>query len=141
VLQKGDRVFYADNSKDYLTRCDVFQRTVHGRGLVPVFYGGVGKIVRESNVDQRMRDDFYTAQAIVLYFGSPKEGSNDDDHWALHEIGHATASGASCLVYISKDFPREILLEHSYDGMAEVLSTEADFGAALQRDLAKLLAS
>jgi hypothetical protein len=141
VLHKDDRVFYADNSKDYLTRCDVFERTVQGRGLVPVFYGGVGKIVHKSNVDQRMRDDLYTARAIVLYFGSPKEGSNNDDHWALNEIGHATASGVPCLVYISKNFPREVLLEHGYDRVPEVLSTEADFGASSQRDLDKLLAS
>ena len=75
MLQKGERVFYADNSKDYLTRCGVFGQVVRDMGLEPVLYGGVGNMVRQSSVDSEIRNDFYTARAIVLYFGSPKQGA------------------------------------------------------------------
>jgi len=80
VLREGERVFFADSSRDYQARCDVFQRTVQGMGLEPVFYAGAGKAVHQSNLDREIRDDFYAARAIVLYFGSPKEGSNHEDH-------------------------------------------------------------
>ena len=48
-------------------------------------------------------------------------------------------SGVPCLVYVSKDFPKEILVRHGYQREAEVLSSEADFSTALQRDLAKFV--
>ena len=141
MLQEGERVFYADNSRDYLTRCDVFARVVRAAGLVPVFYGGVGNVVRQSNVDAEIRSDFYAARAIVLYFGTPKEGSDYEDHWVLQEIRHLAQSDVLCLVYVSKDFPREILATHGYHGEVEVVSSDADFGTMLQQGLAKLTAS
>jgi hypothetical protein len=141
VLQKGERVFFADNSKDCQARCAVFQRTVQGMGLEPVFYAGAGEAFRQSNLDREMRDDFYAARAIVLYFGSPKEGSDHEDHWVLQEIRHVAESSVPCLVYVSKDFPRDILVNHGYHGETEVLSSEVDFSTAVQRDLAKFLAS
>jgi hypothetical protein len=108
---------------------------------VPVFYGGVGNVVRQSNVDAEIRNDFYAARAIVLYFGSPKEGSDYEDHWVLEEIRHVAESGAPFLVYVSKDFPRDILANHGYRGEVEVVSSEVDFGTSLQRKLASLTTS
>jgi hypothetical protein len=131
--------FFADNSKDYLERCDAFARTVRDLGLVPVFHGGAGAAVRQSNQDGEMRDDFYGARAIVLYFGSPKEGSHYEDHWALSEIKHAVASGVDCLVYVSQDFPKAVLAKHGYSREPKVLSAEDDLGAALRSDLGNLL--
>jgi hypothetical protein len=141
VLQRRERVFFADNSQDYQARCDVFRRTVRSMGLQPMVYAGAVNAVRQSNLDREMRDDFYAARAIVPYFGSPKEGSDHEDHWVLRELRHVIESGVPCLVYVSKDFPRDILLNHGYNVEPEVLSTEADFGIALQRDLAKLVGS
>jgi hypothetical protein len=141
VLQNGERVFFADNSKGGQARADVFQKTVRGMGFVPVFYVGAGSAVRQSSLDSEMRGDFYSARAIVLYFGSPVEGSNDEDHWVLDELGHAIASGTPSLIYVSKDFPRDVLAKHGYRQDPEVLMTDADFGAALRRDLAKLAAN
>ncbi len=141
MLQKGERVFFADNSKDYQVRCEVFRGTVQGMGLEPAIYAGAGNAVRQSSLDRDMRDDFYAARAIVLYFGSPKEGSDHEDHWVLQEIKHVIESGVPCLVYVSKDFPRDILVKHAHNGEVEVLSTEVEFSTALQRDLAKLTAS
>jgi hypothetical protein len=140
MLQKGEPVFFVDNSKDNQAHCDVFQRTVQGLGLKPVFYAGPGKHVRHSNVDREMRDDFYAARAIVLYFGSPN-GSDYEDHWVLQEMRYVAASGVPIFVYVSKDFPRDILVNHGYSREPEVLSSEADFGAALRRDLASFIAS
>ena len=77
----------------------------------------------------------------MLYFGSPKEGGDHEDHWVLEEIRHLIGSGVPCLAYLSKDFPEEILVKHGYNGEVRVLSTEADFGAALQRDLNVAIAS
>jgi hypothetical protein len=138
VIRKDDRVFFADNSKDYLERCGAFTRTARGLGLSPVTYGGAGTAVRQSNQDREMRDDFYCAQAIVLYFGAPKDGSNHEDHWVLPEIKHCI-SGVDCLLYLSEDFPLSVLQNHGYVGQPKVLSGGEDFGAALQNDLQKLM--
>jgi len=141
VIRKGDRIFFADNSKDYLERCDVFASTARGLGLLPVFYGGAGAAVRQSNQDREMRGDFYGAQAIVLYFGSPKDGSDHEDHWILPEVKYAVESGLFCLVYVSKDFPKDILAKHGYNREAKVMSAEDDFGAILRDDLQKFIGS
>ena len=138
MIRKGDRIFFADNSKNYLERCDVFARTVLGLGLVPVFYGGAGAAVRRSNQDRAMRDDFYGAKAVVLYFGAPKDSSNHEDHWVLPEIKHRIA-GVDCLLYLSEDFLLSVLQNHGYVGQPRVLSDGEDFGAALQNDLQKLM--
>ena len=98
-------------------------------------------MVRQSNVDAEIRNDFYAARAIVLYFGSPKEGSDYEDHWVLREVRHIAETDVPCLVYVSKDFPRDILAEHSYRGEVEVVSSEAEFSTSLQRDLARLIGS
>jgi hypothetical protein len=133
VIKRGDRVFFADNSKGYLERCQTFATTARDLGLVPFWYGGVGRTVRDSNVDREIRDDFYGAQAIVLYFGDPKdEGSNYEDHWALPEIEYALNSGVSCLVYVSKEFPREVLTRYGYLGEAKSFDE-------LRNDVARLI--
>jgi hypothetical protein len=133
VIKKGDRVFFADNSKGYLERCRTFEATASELGLVPVSYGGVGRIVRDSNVDREIRDDFYGAQAIVLYFGDPKDDGNDyENHWVLPEIECALNSGVPCLVYVSKEFPREVLTRHGYRGEAKSFDE-------LRNDLAGLI--
>ena len=135
MIRKGDRIFFADNSKDHLERCDVFVRTARELGLVPVFYCGAGAAVQQSNQDREMRNDFYGAQAIVLYFGSPKDGSDYEDHWVLRELKYAVESGVSCLVYVSKDFPKDILVNYGYNHEAKVVSAEDDFAAILRDDL------
>jgi hypothetical protein len=133
VLKKGDRVFFADNSKGYLERCRTFEATAGELGLVPVSHGGVGRIVRDSNVDREIRDDFYAAQAIVLYFGEPKdEGSDYENHWVLPEIVYARNSGVRCLVYVSMEFPKEVLTRHGYRGEAKSFDN-------LKDDLARLI--
>ncbi len=140
MLQKGERVFFADNSKDDQARCAVFARTTRDLGLVPVSYSGAGTAVRHSSLDREIRNDFYAARAVVLYFGTPKEGSSHGDHWVLREIRHVASAGVPCLVYVSEDFPKEILVNHGYQNEPKVTS-EADFGAALGRDLASLIIS
>jgi hypothetical protein len=140
VLQKGERVFFADNSKDYLTRLQVFNGTVQGLGLLPAPYGGMGLEVRDSNVDAKMRDDFYGARAIVLYFGSPKDGSNYEDHWVLPELRHAVAAGVDFLIFVSEDFPKAILARHGYDRDPVVILPQDDFGTVLKAALEGLLA-
>lgn len=107
--------------------------------LQPVVYSGAGNAERQSTLDRELRDDFYAARAIVLYFGSPKQGGDYEDHWVLQEIRHIIGSSVPCLVYVSNDFPRAILAKHGYDQEPKIVSTNADFGTALQRDLSNLI--
>ena len=139
MIKKGDRVFFTDNSKGYLERRDVFEVAVRNGGLTPIFYGGAGAAVRRSNQDSEMRDDFYGADAVVLYFGAPEENSNHEDHWVLPEIIHLMAAGVDCLVYVSDDFPLSVLAKYGYAGQPRALSVGDDFGAALQDDLQKMM--
>lgn len=139
MINKGNRVFFTDNSKGYLERCNTFAKIVRSIGLDPVFYGGAGAAVRRSNQDKEIRDDFYGVQAIVLYFGAPEDDSNYDDHWVLPELRYCDAIGVDCLLYISEEFPLNVLQKYGYVGQPRMLSVGADFGAALQNDLQKII--
>ena len=46
-----------------------------------------------------------------------------------------------CVKGLSNYFPTDILVKNGYSREAQVVSAEADFGNALQRDLASLVAS
>jgi hypothetical protein len=140
VIRTGARIFFADNSKDYLGRCDVFARVATGLGLTPIVWGGAGLAVRHSNQDGAIRDDFYSAQAVVLYFGSPNDGSNHEDHWVLPELRHRIASGVGCILYASENFPISVFQKYGYAGEPRVLSGGDDFGSALQYDVQELIA-
>lgn len=140
VIKKGDRVFFADNSKSYLERCEAFERIAQSAGLIPVYYGGAGMAVRQSNQDRDIRDDFWNAEAIVLYFGAPKDNSNHEDHWVLPEISRRVATGVDCLIYVSDDFPLNTLQKYGYMDQPRVLSAGDDFGAALRSDLQNIIA-
>ena len=140
MIKKGDRVVFTDNSKGYLERCDAFARIVRSTGLIPVFYGGLGAAVRQSNQDKEIRDAFWEAQAIVLHFGAPKDNSNHEDHWVLPEISHRIATGVDCLIYVSDNFPLSILQKHGYAGQPKLLSAGDDFGAVLRSDLQNIIA-
>jgi hypothetical protein len=140
LLQKGERVFFADNSEGDQAHCELFARTARALGLETVFHAGAGAAVRHSSLDREIRNDFYAARAVVLYFGAPKEGSNHEDHWVLPEIRHVANTGVPCLVYVSENFPKAILANHGYQSEPNV-TTEADFSAILQRDLASLINS
>jgi hypothetical protein len=140
MIKKGDRVFFADNSKGYLERCEAFAGIARGAGLTPVYYGGVGAAVRQSNQDKDIRDDFWKAHAIVLYLGAPNDNSDYDDHWVLPEISHRVATGVDCLIYVSDNFPLSTLQKYGYAGPPKVLSVSDDFGAALRSDLEKIIA-
>jgi hypothetical protein len=139
VIRKGARIFFTDNSRDYLGRCDVFARTASGLGLTPVVYGGAGSAIRQSNQDSEIRDDFYSAQAVILYFGAPNDSSNHEDHWVLPELKHRIASGADCMLYVSEDFPVSVLQKYGYAGQPQVVCGGDDFGTALQSGLKKLI--
>ena len=105
---------------------------------MPVFHVGTGTLIRGSNVDSEVRADFYAARAVVLYFGSPRPGSADQDHWALPELKHALASRVDCLIYVSEDYPRSVLIEHGYAGEPTVILAERDFGSVLKEHLEAL---
>jgi hypothetical protein len=133
LIKKGDRVFFADNSNGYLERCRAFEATTGELGLVPVSYAGVGRNVRDSSVDREIRDSFYGGQAIVLYFGDLKDDEGDHaDHWALPELEPALKSGLPCLVYVSNEFPREVLRRYGYRGEAKSFDE-------LKNDLAQII--
>jgi len=139
MIKKGEPVLFADNSKGYLERCDAFERAAKDVGLIPIHYGGVGARVRESNLDKEIRDDFWRARAVVLYFGAPGEGSNYEDHWVLPEIRHCIATAIDCLIYVSDDFPHAILRKYGYALQPKVLSSRDDFGAVLRSDLEEII--
>ena len=139
MIRKGDRVFFADNSKGYLERCKAFTSAVRDAGLVPLSYGGAGTAVRQSTLDREIRDDFYGAQAIVLYFGTPENNSNYEDHWALSELKHRIGTNVDFLVYVSEDFPVGILQQFGYVGQHRVLSNSDQFGAVLRSDLERII--
>jgi hypothetical protein len=136
VIQKGARVFFADNSVGYARRCETFGTIARSLGLHPALYGGVGEAVRRSNQDEDIRGDFWEAQAIVLYFGAPNDNSSHEDHWVLPEISHRVASGVDLLVYVSDDFPLSILQRYGYTGQPKVLTAGDDFAVILRTDLA-----
>lgn len=128
-------VFFAINSHDNNPWIESFVRVVRERGLRPIYYSGAGREIVRSNLDAELREDFFNAKTIVLYFGEPKDGSDGEDHWVLANLAHVGA-GHSLLVYVSKDYPVEILKRYQFKGTPILVANPADFEKSLREQIA-----
>jgi hypothetical protein len=132
-------VFFAINSRDDNPWIDSFIRVVRGRGLKPIWYSGAGRDVvppagMSDTLDTELREDFYPAKTIVLYFGEPKKGSDDEDHWVLSNLAHV-GTGHTLLVYVSKDYPVEVLRRYGFKGVPIVVAGPAEFEKSLREQI------
>ena len=79
------------NSANALDLAASFRAIASEVGLTPIYYLGASRKLRESNVDNSLRDDFFPAKTKVLCFGPYQGGSTPDFegyHWVLPEIRH-----------------------------------------------------
>jgi hypothetical protein len=132
-------VFFAINSREDSPWIEAFLRIVRERGLRPIFYSGVGRKVvpptgQSNTLDDEIRDDFYPAKTKVLYFRDPKNGSDDEDHWVLSNLAHVGTEDA-LLVYVSKDYPVEVLRRYGFKGTPIVIADPAEFEKSLREQI------
>jgi hypothetical protein len=132
-------VFFAINSRDDSLWVDAFLRVIRERNLRPVFYVGAGRNIVPSagssnNFDDEIRGDFYPAKTKVMYFGDPKNGSDNEDHWVLSNLAHVGTQHA-LLVYVSKSYPVEVLRRYGFKGTAIVVADPAEFEKSLREIL------
>jgi hypothetical protein len=141
--KEGERqVFFAQNSPDSTEWSAEFWKIVKERGLVPIFYDGVGrdyvpKPGMANTLDNEMNEDFFMVKTIVLYFGPARPGKDYEDHWVLPHLKHVRPDRI-LIVYASSDYPTEILRQYGLKSAPTIVSNKQDFAAALRRDLDKL---
>ena len=132
-------VFFAINSRDDSPWIESFLRVVRERGLRPIFYSGAGRHIvpqagQSDTVDNELSEDFYPAKTKVLYFGEPKKGSDEEDHWVLSNLAHVNTEDA-LLVYVSKDYPVEVLRRYGFKGTPIVIANPAEFEKSLREKI------
>jgi hypothetical protein len=132
-------VFFAISSREKSPWIEAFLRVVRERGLRPFFYSGVGRKIippagLSNTLDHEIRDDFYPAKTKVLYFGDPKNGSDDEDHWVLSNLAHVSTEDA-LLIYVSKDYPVEVLRRYGFKGTTIVVADPAEFEKSLREQI------
>lgn len=132
-------VFFAINSRDDSPWIESFLRVVRERGLRPIHYSGAGRDIvpqagQSNTLDDELRDDFYPAKTIVLYFGEPKKGSDDEDHWVLSNLAHVGSEHA-LLVYVSRDYPVGVLRRYGFKGTPIVVPNPAEFEKSLREQI------
>ncbi len=132
-------VFFGINSRDDGPWIQSFLRVVRERGLRPIFYSGIGRDIvpqpgQSSNVNDELSDEFYPAKTKVLYFGEPEKGSDDEDYWALGSLAHVSVEH-TLLVYVSKDYPVEILRRYGFKGTPIVVTNPAEFEKSLREQI------
>lgn len=128
-------VFFAINSPDHWPWVESFACVVRERNLRPVCYSGARRKIipppgKSNTSDNELNDDFYPAKIKVLYFGEAKKGSDYEDHWVLSALAHIHA-GDKLLVYVSKDYPVEVLKQYGFKGTPIVVSNHVEFKKSL----------
>lgn len=138
-----EEVFFVTNCVDDVPWIQGFLRAVQAVGsLRPIFYSQAGRWVlpgggHTNTVDDQIRDDFFPAGTKVLYFGETRTNSDFEDHWVLPNF-RAVLSQSNLLVYISKNYPPEILHRFGFGREPEVVSTVEEFEASLTEHLRSL---
>ena len=128
-------MFFAINSPSDTPWIESFLCVAREQGLRPIFYAGASRDIRSAiNVDDEIRDDFYPAKTKVLYFGEPKSGADYENHWVLNELAHISPEDR-LLVYISRDYPVEVLRRHGYEGTPIVVANPAEFEKSLREQI------
>ena len=108
-------------------------------GLRPIFYSGAGRGIippagLSNTVDNELTEDFYPAKTKVLYLGEPKKGSDYEDYWALRSFAHVSRED-TLLVYVSKDYPVEVLQRYGFKGGPIVVANPAEFEKSLRDEI------
>lgn len=129
-------IFFAINSPEDSPWIQSFLRVAREQGLTPIYYSGAGRGIvpppgQSDTLNDEMSDDFYPANTKVLFFGKPKKGSDNEDHWALSNLAHVSKEH-TLLVYVLKDYPVEVLRQHGFKGEPIVVADPAEFENSLR---------
>lgn len=140
MLQRGDRVFFSNNSAAGPTGySDAASQTIRALGLVPLVYEGAGLNVRNSNLDREIRDDFYQSKVVVLLLGTGQRWRSIEDNWAIPELEHAISIEMGCFVYVTAEMSEEELTRLQLPIDAVVVRDEDHFAATLRQNLEQLM--
>jgi len=132
-------VFFGINSPTDAPWIESFVRVVRELGLRPVFYSGASRSVlpeagNSNTMNDELCDDFYPAKTKVLYFGKPKDGTGYEDHWVLGNLKKVN-SEHKLLVYVSPDYPVEVLRRYGFEGDPIAVTSPAQFEQSLRQEI------
>lgn len=130
-------VFYSDNATTNSAELGAAVRAIKSRTLTPALYVNVRRAARSSNTDHQIRNGFYGALVICLYFR--ENGSAWFpvlDHWAIDELGHIRCPG---LIYLAPNVSAatQSMLASKASGTCRIrrLSASDDLQLVLAADL------
>lgn len=139
-LAIGDRVILCVSSASgvYAAAQTRIRNIIESFGLVPLIYEGVRLRVRESSLDREIRDDFYSADLIVILL-DVKEGEPLSDNWALPEIKHI--SKRPLLVCASSSASSDEIKKLNLPIDVVLVDGKEDFADHLQKQLTQLMSA
>lgn len=138
MIQKGENVFYTDNSAGSKEYFHVAYRIISSLDLVPFCYSGIDLKTRGSSLDKEIRDDFYASKVVTILSGAGPQWRDVFDNWVIPELSIAEAHGMKILSYAMTPVSEEEPLRVTSDSPALVENIE-DFETILRRDLQDLL--
>jgi hypothetical protein len=143
-VKKGDTVLFVENSRESGVLegqfgAEFYRVAGTELGLYAIFYMGVS-LRPPINVETDLNHDFARAAALVVYLGTPREGSQHADDWGLAHLAAALERGIPCLVYVAPNYPRELLKGlSSLATEAKSVNTREEFVDLLRQDLQSLI--
>jgi hypothetical protein len=92
-------VFYSDNARVRSQELAAAIRAITSRHLTPEWHVNVRRAARSSNVDRQIRNSFFQAAAICLFFRPTGiDWFNITDHWVIAELVHVQVP---CFIYLA----------------------------------------
>lgn len=138
MLAADDSVFFCTNGANVNNSFVTAFQTIKSLNLVPLAYAGVGLVVRESNLDQEIRHDFYRADIAVIFLEADQPLSMEDN-WALPELKVKYESGKPLLVYATAGISREDVNKHELPVDVIYVEDMAEFARDLRHRLSQLM--
>lgn len=130
-----NQVFFTHNAKESAGWDPTFVGVATAKNLRPVFWAGAGRSIHNSNQMQEITADCYNSSTIVIYVGSPRDNSDQEDLWVLRWLSDLIKIGRKLVVYSSESYPTDILTRYGYTGPVRRINDEAGFRIALEGDL------
>lgn len=137
-------VFYSTNwssdlSEGFARLSGAVAQAIASRGVKPVSYAGITRAARSSNLDREIRDDFFSAEAVVLVFSEATAGCFPvADHWAIDELRHLRSP---CFVYFVGEVSqatKAMLLDDAPTLTLRRLGASDDLAGVVTNDLGRV---
>jgi len=97
--------------------------------------------MKRSNLDRKLREDFYNSKVVILFLGKIQGQENSiENHWMLPELKYALSHGIPCFVYTTSEVSEEEIKSLVLPLLEVSTVRDPDhFAATLRQNLTQLM--